>query len=142
MNNEIIYRIENEDLILDYYFNDKKIGSTNAGCIINILNQVKLYNDEYNTLVEQNKYMIDIAKSYEKLQQENQQLKIQISAREELCNRLENNWNKLKEYIDIKLYNVEYLQKLCGCGIDDKIHMILDIIKKEMQELEQGGESG
>ncbi len=31
------------------------------------------------------------------LKQENKQLKIQISVREELCNRLENNWNKLKE---------------------------------------------
>lgn len=27
------------------------------------------------------------------------QLKIQISAREEVCNRLESNWNKLKEYL-------------------------------------------
>lgn len=27
------------------------------------------------------------------------QLKIQISAREEACNRLESNWNKLKEYL-------------------------------------------
>lgn len=61
------------------------------------------------------------------LQQENKQLK--------------DNWNKLKEYIDIKLYNVEYLQKLCGCRIDDEIHMILDIIKKEMQKLEQGSDS-
>lgn len=52
--------------------------------------------------------------------------------------KLFNNWNKLKEYIDIKLYNVEYLQKLCGYRIDDEIHMILDIIKKKMQELEQG----
>lgn len=50
--------------------------------------------------------------------------------------QLKDNWNKLKEYIGIKLYNVEYLQKLCGCRIDDEIHMILDIIKKEMQELE------
>lgn len=49
---------------------------------------------------------------------------------------LEDNWNKLKEYIDIKLYNAEYLQKLCGCRIDDEIHMTLDIIKKKMQELE------
>lgn len=30
------------------------------------------------------------------LQQQNKQLKIQISAREEVCNRLESNWNKLK----------------------------------------------
>ena len=54
--------------------------------------------------------------------------------------QLKDNWDKLKEYIDIKLYNVEYLQKLCGCRIDDEIHMILDIIKKEMQELEGSDE--
>lgn len=54
--------------------------------------------------------------------------------------QLEDNWNKLKEYIDIKLYNVEYLQKLCGCRIDDEIHIVLDIIKKEMQGLEQGSD--
>lgn len=57
-----------------------------------------------------------------KIQEENQELK--------------DNWVELKEYIDIKLYNVEYLQKLCGCRIDDEIHMILDIIKKKMRELE------
>ena len=57
-----------------------------------------------------------------KLEKENKQLK--------------DNWNKLKEYIDIKLYNTKYLQNLCGCRIDDETHMILDIIKKEMQELE------
>ncbi len=51
--------------------------------------------------------------------------------------RLLNNWDKLKEYIDIKLYNTEYLQRLCGCKIDDETHMTLDIIKKEMHELEQ-----
>ena len=56
------------------------------------------------------------------MQQENKQLK--------------DNWDELKEYIGIKLYNVEYLQKLCGCRIDDEIHIILDIIKKKMQELE------
>lgn len=45
--------------------------------------------------------MIGITKAeyleYKKLQQENKQLKIQISAREEVCNRLESNWNKLKK---------------------------------------------
>lgn len=64
----------------------------------------------------------ELLDKYNDLQQENKQLK--------------DNWNKLKEYIDIKLYNVEYLQKLCGYRIDDEIHMILDIIKKEMKELE------
>lgn len=51
--------------------------------------------------------------------------------------KLKDNWIKLKEYIDIKLYNTEYLQRLCGCKIDDETHMILDIIKEEMQELEE-----
>ena len=54
--------------------------------------------------------------------------------------QLKDNWNKLKEYIGIKLYNVEYLQKLCGCRIDDEIHIILDIIKKKIQELEKGSD--
>lgn len=62
-----------------------------------------------------------------RLQQENQQLK--------------DNWNKLKEYISIKLYNTEYLQKLCGCGIDDFDHMLLDVIREEMQKLEEGTDS-
>ena len=67
-----------------------------------------------------------IAHAIRKLQQENKQLK--------------DNWDELKEYIGIKLYNVEYLQKLCGCRIDDEIHIILDIIKKEIQELENGSD--
>lgn len=58
------------------------------------------------------------------LQQENKQLK--------------DNWNKLKEYISIKLYNTEYLQKLCGCGIDDLDHILLDVIGEEIQKLEEG----
>lgn len=35
------------------------------------------------------------------IQQENEQLKIQISAREEVCNRLEGNWNKLKKDLEL-----------------------------------------
>ena len=38
----------------------------------------------------------------DKLQQENKQLKIQISAREEVCNRLESNWNELKEWVKME----------------------------------------
>lgn len=80
----------------------------------------KIY-ESYSNEVERMQKCID------ELQQENKQSK--------------DNWNKLKEYIGIKLYNVEYLQKLCGCRIDDEIYIILDIIKKEMQELEQGSDS-
>lgn len=78
------------------------------------------------------------ARCLDLLIKENQELKIQISAREEEYKKLEDNWNKLKELIDVKLYNTEYLQKLCGCRIDDVNHLILKIIKNEMQELERG----
>ena len=56
-------------------------------------------------------------------------------------NQYKRNWNMLKEYIDIKLYNTEYLQRLCGCKIDDETHIILDIIKEKMRKLEQGSDS-
>ena len=79
-----------------------------------------------NPIVLSEEEIKDVQKAIKQLQQENKQLK--------------DNWNKLKEYIDIKLYNVEYLQNLCGCRIDDETHMILDIIKEEMQEIEQGSD--
>ena len=71
-----------------------------------------------------------ITHAIRELQQENKQLKIQISAREEVCNRLESNWNKLKEYIR---KNIIY---------DDVGMKILDPSSLEdyIQELEQGSD--
>lgn len=66
----------------------------------------------------------------DKLQQENKQLKIQISAREEVCNRLESNWNKLKEYLNYKSER--------AVGEDEYVY---DEIYNEMQELDQGSDS-
>ena len=78
--------------------------------------------------------MIGITKAeyleYKKLQQENKQLKIQISAREEVCNRLESNWNKLKEYLNYKSERT--------VGEDEYVY---DEIYNEMQELDQGSDS-
>ena len=62
----------------------------------------------------------------DKLQQENKQLKIQISAREEVCNRLESNWNKLKEYLNYKSER--------AVGEDEYVY---DEIYNEMQEMEK-----
>ena len=62
----------------------------------------------------------------EELQQENKQLKIQISAREEVCNRLESNWNKLKEYLNYKSER--------AVGKDEYVY---DEIYNEMQEMEK-----
>lgn len=81
--------------------------------------------------------LISLCEYKDKAFEENKQLQIIANN----FKRLKDNWDELKEYIDIKLYNVEYLQKLCGCRIDDEIYIILDIIKKEMQELEQESDS-
>lgn len=75
MKNELEYRIENGALIIDSYFNNFKIGSINGGSVENILNKCKLYDEEYETLLKENEYMIHIAKDFEQLQQENKQLK-------------------------------------------------------------------
>ncbi len=94
---------------------------------------------EYNTLVNK----------YNEVYKENKRLKMIIKEYERLDNgesrgcaitrvdeydiydliKCKDNWNKLKELI-------EYLQKLWGYKIDDEIHMVLDIIKKKMKELE------
>ena len=77
----------------------------------------------------------------ENLLQENKQLKIQISAREEVCNRLESNWNKLKEDL-IKIRQLTFTKynknewENCLSFNDD----ILPLIEK-MKELEQGSDS-
>lgn len=54
--------------------------------------------------------------------------------------QLKDNWNKLKQIIDVKMYNSEYLINLCGYKVDVDTLEILKIIKKEMQELEQGSD--
>ena len=55
------------------------------------MNKEERMYEKYSNEVER------MQKCINELLQENKQLKIQISAREEVCNRLENNWNKLKE---------------------------------------------
>ena len=81
-----------------------------------------------------------LLKFIEDLQQENKQLKIQISAREEVCNRLESNWNKLKEDL-IKIRKLTFTKynknewENCLSFNDD----ILPLIEK-MKELEGSDE--
>lgn len=118
MRNKLKYRVENEELIVDYYFNNQKTSSINAGNIENILNKCKLYDEEYETLLKQNERMKHIAKDYEQLQQENKQLK--------------DNWNKLKEYISAEWY--------CFDNESVEFEVAKEILDK-MQELEQGSDS-
>lgn len=102
-------------------------------------NQHNYYQEIKQLQQEKQQLMNDINKLQKELNEENLQCSkyaIEFNDQKEKNKQLKDNWNKLTEYIDIKLYNVEYLQKLCGCRIDDEIHIILDIIKKEMKELE------
>lgn len=71
-----------------------------------------------------------------KLKQENKHLDEVNCKLRKTNEQLKNNWNELKDYISIKLYNTEYLQKICGCRIDDIDHILLDVIREEMQEIE------
>ena len=85
------------------------------------MNKILIYSQEDLDLI------LELEKQEnEELQQENKQLKIQISAREEVCNRLESNWNKLKEYLNYKSER--------AVGEDEYVY---DEIYNEMQEMEK-----
>ena len=90
-----------------------------------------VYAGDINVLNELIGYYDGLKQGIEELQQENKQLKIQISAREEVCNRLESNWNKLKEYVNENLYFYSGLQRE-DLETDFSIQMIL----YKMQEIE------
>ena len=68
---------------------------------------------------------------YFSLKQENQQLKIQISAREEEYKKLEDNWNKLKEIIKKKFIAQ-------GGFTSYEWNDLLNDLLDKMQELENG----
>ncbi len=93
------------------------------------------------------------------LQEENKQLKIQISAREEEYRELEDKYkelNKMCELYSKSLYNAELNQYkdnwnklkeslkdvMNSCDVEDKdfIETILDIIHEIEQEIEQGSD--
>ena len=87
--------------------------------------------DKFKMLCHLEDFMIQ----YWELLKENKQLKIQISAREEVCNRLESNWNKLKEYCKENTLCYEVGDDENTKLIGSKIHG-LNVLDK-MQELEQ-----
>ena len=65
------------------------------------------------------------------LKKENQQLKIQISAREKEYKKLEDNWNKLKEYVKEEIILQFYNDKL-------PFEIIVENVLNKMKELERG----
>ena len=97
------------------------------------------YSDKYiEQLQQENKKLNGAIRTYDILLksnvEENKQLKIQISAREEVCNRLESNWNKLKEIVKSQ----SGLKKKCHNG---ELWLEVDELLEIMHELEQGSDS-
>lgn len=130
MKNKLEYRIENGSLIIDNYFNDLKIGSINGGSVENILKKCKLYDEEYETFLKENEYMKHIAKDFERLQQENKQLKEKLDCDLQWAFKYEkqvDNWNKLKEYLGTEWY--------CFDNESVEFEIAKDILDK-MKELE------
>ena len=76
------------------------------------------------------KEILDMNSAYAK---ENQQLKIQISAREKEYRKLENNWNKLKEYINKYIKYDKDGRKISKC-----LNAI--VIMNKINKLEQGSD--
>ena len=105
--------------------------------ITNPKKQLEFYKDLSEQLQRENKILRENAKHndkvVDKVNWENMLLKKENK-------QLKNNWNELKDYISIKLHNTKYLQKLCGCKFDYIDHILLDVIREEMQELEQGND--
>ena len=98
-----------------------------------------ILNLEQRNLIKRLLDELDSADNYfKKVYLENKQLKIQISAREEVCNRLESNWNKLKEYCKENTLCYEVGDDENTKLIGSKIHG-LNVLDK-MQELEQGSD--
>ena len=93
---------------------------------------------ERDMLQQENKILKENAenndKVVERLKDENEHLRIQISARENVCDRLAGNWNKLKEYLHNVDVVVDYSENYDGHFTN------YDELIDKMQELEQGSD--
>ena len=109
-----IEQIENEQhLIINAYYMNQKVATTDAGSIDNIMEKVKLFNEEYETLQQENQLMFEIQDNY---------------------NQLQFNWNSLREWVQSE-YN-RYLN-----DTENLIHSNVEIIDfsrilDKMNELE------
>ena len=94
--------------------------------------------DKFKMLCHLEDFMIQ----YWELLKENKQLKIQISAREEVCNRLESNWNKLKEYLNerIEVCDNRLSSPFCNFEKATKERLIFSQCLEKLEELEQGSD--
>ena len=95
--------------------------------------------DKFKMLCHLEDFMIQ----YWELLKENERLKIQISAREEVCNRLEDNWNKLRDYFNerIEVCDNRLSSPFCNFEKVTKERLIFSQCLEKLEELEQGSDS-
>ena len=112
MNNELIYQVDEKNhLIVKHIFNNVEIGTVDGGNIEEILHKVKMYDEEYDNLFNQNKLMQEIAKDYEE--------------KDKQIDHLTNSWNELEEWLkdlfekgyDIKLV-LDKMKEIKGVNND------------------------
>lgn len=115
------------DMELSFNINDEKMKK-----IRDILTQGGV---RHYLLTIANSEELDVVEysEYQKLEQENQQLKIQISAREEEYIKLEKNWNELKKQNDENVI-VSYTQKMITEIISKNNKETLKVIEKYCEE--------
>ena len=92
---ELIVIEENNYLKFGEYLNDMQCDDTANKLSLDDLEYVKKLQQE-NKILRENAENND--KVVELLKEENERLRIQISVRENVCDRLEGNWNLLKRY--------------------------------------------
>lgn len=90
-------------------------------------------------------FLKDLYHDLNYLRQKNEQLKIQISAREEKYRKLENNWNEVKKWSEKRIENAnKYLNNPTKYWDEDSRGYVLarkfqlEELLKTMQELEKG----
>ncbi len=91
-------------------------------------NMEQLYDNFYTTLLIE----------FKQLQQENQQLRIQISAREEEYKKLEDNWNELKKMIEKTIIAINELSKEPDSEFNCTMKGTFGRVLNMMDELEKG----
>lgn len=97
------------------------IEMTDLDMILNHLETTSLeQHDDYTSKITYKDQKI-LYKYIKNSQQKNQQLKIQISAREEEYRKLENNWNKLKGFIVNEIPEEEFVNNEYYVSILDKM---------------------
>ena len=108
-----------------------------------ITHAIRELQQENQSLKKENKILKENAENNDKvvelLKEKNEHLRIQISARENVCDRLAGNWNMLKEYCKENTLCYEVGDDENTKLIGSRIHG-LNVLDK-MQELEQGSDS-